>query len=139
MKLIIINGPNLNLLGIREKDVYGNQSFEDYLEELRKRYPGLTLDYYQNNVEGELINELQEKGFIYDGIIINAGAFTHTSVAIADTIKAIKAPCVEVHISNIFAREDYRHVSYLGKNCVGSISGFGLKSYDLAIEYFLKK
>lgn len=139
MKLIIINGPNLNLLGIREKEVYGHKSFEDYLEELKSKYPGVSLDYYQSNVEGELINELQEKGFIYDGIIINAGGYTHTSIAIADAIKAIKAPCIEVHISNIFAREDYRHVSYLGKNCVGSISGFGLKSYDLAIEYFLKK
>lgn len=139
MKLIIINGPNLNLLGIREKDVYGNQSFEDYLETLKSKYPQVSLDYYQNNVEGELINEIQEKGFLYDGIILNAGAYTHTSIAIADAVKAIKAPVVEVHISNIFAREDYRHVSYLGKNCVGSISGFGLKSYDLAIEYFLKK
>lgn len=139
MKLIIINGPNLNLLGIREKDVYGNQSFEEYLETLKSKYPQVSLDYYQNNVEGELINEIQEKGFLYDGIILNAGGYTHTSVAIADAVKAIKAPVVEVHISNIFAREDYRHVSYLGKNCVGSISGFGLKSYDLAIEYFLKK
>jgi 3-dehydroquinate dehydratase II len=139
MKLIIINGPNLNLLGIREKEIYGSQSFDDYLEILKKKYPNVHLEHYQSNVEGELINELQEKGFIYDGIIINAGAYTHTSIAIADTIKAIKAPVVEVHISNIFAREDFRHVSYLGKNCVGSISGFGLKSYDLAIEYFLKK
>lgn len=139
MKLIIINGPNLNLLGIREKEVYGSKSFEDYLEELRTKYPDVKLDYYQSNVEGELINELQEKGFIYDGIIINAGGYTHTSVGIADAVKAIKAPCVEVHISNVFAREDYRHVSYLGKNCVGSISGFGLRSYDLAIEYFVKK
>jgi 3-dehydroquinate dehydratase-2 len=138
MKLIIINGPNLNLLGIREKDVYGNKSFEDYLEELRIKYPTVKLDYYQSNVEGELINEIQEKGFIYDGIIINAGGYTHTSVAIADAIKAVKAPCIEVHISNIFAREDSRHVSYLGKNCIGSISGFGLKSYDMAIEHFTK-
>ncbi len=139
MKLIIIHGPNLNLLGIREKDIYGSQSFEEYLETLKTKYPNVSLDYYQSNVEGELINELQEKGFTYDGIIINAGGYTHTSVAIADTIKAIKAPCVEVHISNIFAREDFRHVSYLGKNCVGSISGFGLKSYELAIDYFMKK
>ena len=138
MKLIIINGPNLNLLGIREKEVYGNKSFEDYLEELRAKFPDVKLDYYQSNVEGELINEIQEKGFIYDGIIINAGGYTHTSVGIADAIKAIKAPCIEVHISNVFAREDYRHVSYLGKNCIGSISGFGLKSYDLAIQYFTK-
>lgn len=139
MKLIIINGPNLNLLGIREKEVYGNKTFDDYFEELKEKYPQVELEYYQNNVEGELINEIQEKGFLYDGIILNAGGYTHTSVAIADAVKAIKAPVVEVHISNIFAREDYRHVSYLGKNCVGSISGFGLKSYDLAIEYFLKK
>src|SRR5574343_90211 len=133
MKLIIINGPNLNLLGVREKDVYGNQSFEDYLELLKKKYPGVDFEYYQSNVEGELINEIQEKGFLFDGIILNAGAYTHTSIAIADAVKAIKAPVVEVHISNIFAREDYRHVSYLGKSCVGSISGFGLKSYDLAV------
>lgn len=139
MKLIIINGPNLNLLGIREKEVYGNKTFDDYFEELKEKYPQVELEYYQNNIEGELINEIQEKGFLYDGIILNAGGYTHTSVAIADAVKAIKAPVVEVHISNIFAREDYRHVSYLGKNCVGSISGFGLKSYDLAIEYFLKK
>jgi len=139
MKLIIINGPNLNLLGIREKEVYGNQSFEDYLEVLKQKYPNVSIDYYQSNVEGELINEIQEKGFIYDGIILNAGGYTHTSVAIADAVKAIKAPVVEVHISNIFSREDFRHVSYLGRNCVGSISGFGLKSYDLAIESFLKK
>lgn len=139
MKLIIINGPNLNLLGIREKEVYGNKTFDDYFEELKERYSQVELEYYQNNVEGELINEIQEKGFLYDGIILNAGGYTHTSVAIADAVKAVKAPVVEVHISNIFAREDYRHVSYLGKNCAGSISGFGLKSYDLAIEYFLKK
>lgn len=139
MKLIIINGPNLNLLGIREKAVYGDQSFEDYLEVLKTKYPSVSLDYYQSNVEGELINEIQEKGFLYDGIILNAGGYTHTSVAIADAIKAIKAPVVEVHISNIFAREDFRHVSYLGSKCVGSISGFGLKSYDLALDYFLKK
>lgn len=138
MKLIIINGPNLNLLGIREKEVYGNKTFDDYFEELKERYPQVELEYYQNNVEGELINEIQEKGFLYDGIILNAGGYTHTSVAIADAVKAVKAPVVEVHISNIFAREDYRHVSYLGKNCAGSISGFGLKSYDLAIDYFLK-
>ncbi len=139
MKLIIINGPNLNLLGIREKDIYGNKTFDDYFEELKEKYPQVELDYYQNNVEGELINEIQEKGFLYDGIILNAGAYTHTSIAIADAVKAVKAPVVEVHISNIFSREDYRHVSYLGKNCLGSISGFGLKSYDLAIEYFTKK
>ncbi len=139
MKLIIINGPNLNLLGIREKDVYGSQSFDDYLEELRAKYPDVTIGYYQSNVEGELINELQEKGFIYDGIILNAGGYTHTSVAMADTVKAIKAPVIEVHISNIFAREDFRHISYIGRNCIGSISGFGLKSYELALNHFLDK
>ena len=139
MKLIIINGPNLNLLGIREKEVYGNQSFDEYLEELKAKYSAVSIDYYQSNVEGELINELQEKGFIYDGIILNAGGYTHTSVALADCVKAIKTPVIEVHISNIFAREDFRHVSYIGRNCVGSISGFGLKSYELALNYFANK
>jgi 3-dehydroquinate dehydratase-2 len=139
MKLAIINGPNLNLLGIREKDVYGNMSFEDHLETLRSKFSNITIDYYQSNIEGELINEIQEKGFTCDGIILNAGGYTHTSIAIADAVKAIKTPVVEVHISNIFAREDFRHVSYLGKNCVGSISGFGLKSYEMAINYFLDK
>ncbi len=139
MKLIIINGPNLNLLGIREKEVYGNQSFDEYFEELKAKYPQLSIEYYQSNVEGELINELQEKGFIYDGIILNAGGYTHTSVALADTVKAIKTPVIEVHISNIFAREDFRHVSYIGRNCIGSVSGFGLKSYELALNYFLDK
>jgi 3-dehydroquinate dehydratase-2 len=139
MKLAIINGPNLNLLGIREKDVYGNMSFEDFLETLRTKFPDITLEYYQSNLEGELINEIQEKGFTSDGIILNAGGYTHTSVAIADAVKSIKASVVEVHISNIFAREDFRHISYMGKNCIGSISGFGLKSYELAIRYFLDK
>ena len=139
MKLIIINGPNLNLLGVREKEVYGAKTFDDYLVELKKKFASVVLDFYQSNVEGELINKLHEVGFSYDGIIINAGGYTHTSIAIADAVAAIKTPVVEVHISNIFAREDFRHVSYLGKNCVGSISGFGMQSYELAVEYFSKK
>jgi len=138
MKLMIINGPNLNLLGTREKDIYGDVSLDKLVSDLKKKFPSVALEHYQSNVEGELINKLHEIGFSYDGIVINAGGYTHTSVAIADAVAAIKTPCVEVHISNIFAREDFRHVSYLGKNCAGSISGFGLKSYELAIEYFLK-
>lgn len=137
LKIAIINGPNLNLLGVREKDIYGNQSFEDYLKTLQSHFNTIELHYYQSNVEGELINKLHEIGFSYDGIVLNAGAYTHTSVAIADAVAAIKTPVVEVHISNIFAREDYRHVSYLGKHCKGSISGFGLKGYNMAINSFL--
>jgi 3-dehydroquinate dehydratase II len=138
MKIAIINGPNLNLLGKREPEVYGTISFEDVLKELQKRYPKIEMVYFQSNVEGELINKIHEFGFSFNGIIINAGAYTHTSVAIADAIAAIKTPVVEVHISNIFAREDFRHVSYLGAKCVGSISGLGLKGYELALNYFLK-
>jgi 3-dehydroquinate dehydratase-2 len=137
MKIIIINGPNLNLLGKREPEVYGNTSFENYFNDLQKAFPQVTLSYYQSNVEGELINKLHELGFSYDGIILNAGGYTHTSVAIADAVAAITTPVVEVHISNIFAREEYRHVSLLGKHCKGSISGFGLRSYDLALQSFL--
>lgn len=137
MKIIIINGPNLNLLGKREPEVYGNTSFESYFNDLQKTFQQVTLTYYQSNVEGELINKLHEIGFSYDGIILNAGGYTHTSVAIADAIAAINTPVIEVHISNIFAREEYRHVSLLGKHCKGSISGFGLKSYDLALQSFL--
>ncbi len=136
MKLMIINGPNLNLLGKREEAVYGSKSFDDFLPELKKRFPNITLDYYQSNVEGELINKIQEAGFVYDGIILNAGGYTHTSVAIADAIAAVKAPVIEVHISNIFAREEYRHVSLIAGKCKGSISGFGLDSYRLAVESF---
>ena len=139
MKIGIINGPNLNLLGKRETEVYGNKAFEDYLNELKANYPKAEIHYFQSNVEGELINKLHELGFTFDGIILNAGAYTHTSVAIADAIAAIKTPVIEVHISNIFAREDFRHVSYMGANCVGSISGMGLKGYELALDYFLKK
>lgn len=138
MKLIIINGPNLNLLGTREKSIYGDLTLESLMEGLQKKYPLLQLEHFQSNVEGELINKLHETGFTYDGIILNAGAYTHTSVALADAVAAIKAPVVEVHISNIFAREDFRHVSYIGRNCAGSISGFGAKSYELAVAYFLK-
>jgi 3-dehydroquinate dehydratase-2 len=139
MKIGIINGPNLNLLGKREPEVYGNKTFEDYLNELKANYPKAEIHYFQSNVEGELINKLHELGFTFDGIIINAGGYTHTSVAIADAIAAIKTPVIEVHISNIFAREDFRHVSYMGAKCVGSISGMGLKGYELALDYFLKK
>ena len=132
----IINGPNLNLLGKREVDVYGATSFETFFESLQQEFPHLKLHYYQSNVEGELINYLHSIGFSSDGILLNAGGYTHTSVAIADAVAAIKTPVVEVHISNIFAREEFRHTSLLAKNCVGSISGFGLKSYALALQSF---
>lgn len=137
MKILIINGPNLNLLGKREADVYGTTSFDKYLADLKKKFNEPEITYFQSNVEGELINAIQEAGFSYDGIILNAGAYTHTSIAIADAIAAIKTPVIEVHVSNIFARENYRHVSYLGAKCIGSISGFGLKSYELALKHFI--
>jgi 3-dehydroquinate dehydratase-2 len=137
MKILIINGPNLNLLGVREKSIYGDQSFEEYLVGLRQRFPDIDIDYFQSNVEGELINKLHEVGFNIDGIILNAGGYTHTSVAIADAVKAIKVPVVEVHISNILAREGYRHISFISPNAMGSIMGFGLDSYRLAIESLL--
>ncbi|MFW5759185.1 MAG: type II 3-dehydroquinate dehydratase [Bacteroidota bacterium] len=139
MKISIINGPNLNLLGTRETSVYGNAFFEDYYEKLKKRYPEITFDYFQSNVEGELINRLHEKGFVSDAIILNAGAYTHTSVAIGDAVLAINAPVVEVHLSNVFAREDFRHSSFIAPACAGSISGFGLSSYRLAVESILDK
>jgi 3-dehydroquinate dehydratase-2 len=132
----IINGPNLNLLGRREVDVYGATSFETFFESLQQEFPHLKLHYYQSNVEGELINYLHSIGFSSDGILLNAGGYTHTSVAIADAVAAIKTPVVEVHISNIFAREEFRHTSLFAKNCVGSINGFGLKSYTLALQSF---
>jgi len=138
VKIAIINGPNLNLLGKREPGIYGNQRFEDFFENLEKEFKTTELHYFQSNVEGELINKLHEFGFSFDGIIINAGAYTHTSVAIADAVAAITTPVVEVHISNIFAREDFRHLSYLGRHCVGSISGFGLKSYRIALMTLLE-
>lgn len=139
MKIAIINGPNLNLLGKREVEIYGTNSFEEYLAYLKDKYPNYELSYFQSNVEGELINKLHEVGFSYYGIILNAGAYTHTSIALADAIAAIKTPVVEVHISNIFAREDFRHISYIGKNCIGSISGFGLQSYEIALGSFEKE
>jgi 3-dehydroquinate dehydratase-2 len=137
MKIMIINGPNLNLLGKREREIYGERSFDEFLAELKKKFSGVHIDYFQSNIEGELINKLHEKGFSFDGIILNAGGYTHTSVVLADAVAAIKTPVIEVHISNIFAREDYRHVSYVGSKCAGSISGFGLKSYELAVNYFV--
>lgn len=137
MKIAIINGPNLNLLGKREPETYGTRDFETYLAELQKKYRDIELTYFQSNVEGELINKLHEFGFTYKGIIINAGGYTHTSVALADAIAAITTPVIEVHISNIFAREDFRHVSFLGAQCIGSISGFGLSGYDLAIHQLI--
>ncbi len=133
-KIIIINGPNLNLLGIRETSIYGKQSFTDYLNELKTSYPSVEIDSYQSNVEGELINKIQEIGFTYDGIILNAAAYTHTSVGIADAIAAIQTPVIEVHISNIYKREEVRHNSLISKNVEGVICGFGLKSYALALE-----
>src|SRR6186713_2279163 len=137
MKIAIINGPNLNLLGKRETDIYGNKPFEVFLAELQHKYPHIRLSYYQSNVEGELINELQRVGFSHDGIIINPGGYTHTSVALGDAIAAIKTPLVEVHISNIFGREDFRKLSHVSAKAVGVISGLGLKGYELAIAYFL--
>ena len=133
-KIQIINGPNLNLLGTREPDIYGNNSFESYLEGLREDYPDIEIGYYQSNVEGLLIDKLQEVGFDWDGIILNAGAYTHTSIALQDCIRSLKAPVVEVHISNVIQREDYRHQSYLSPACKGVICGFGLDSYRLALE-----
>ena len=137
MKIIIINGPNLNLLGIRKKEIYGNQSFDEYFKGLQKDFEGIDLEYFQSNSEGSIIDKLHEVGFSYDGIILNAGAYSHTSIAIADAIEAINAPVIEVHISNIFSRERFRRHSYLTKNCRGVISGLGLKGYSLALRSFL--
>lgn len=137
MKISIINGPNLNLLGKREPEIYGNQNFETFFEELKTKFPLVELSYYQSNVEGEIINKLQEIGFSHDGIILNAGAYTHTSVAIGDCVKAITTPVVEVHISNTFSRENFRHQSYISPNANGVIIGFGLQSYELAIQSFV--
>jgi 3-dehydroquinate dehydratase-2 len=138
MQIVIINGPNLNLLGQREPEKYGHSSFGEYLETLRVRYPGIEFSYFQSNVEGEIINELHRTGFSADGIILNAGGYTHTSVAIADAVAAVAAPVIEVHITNVMAREDFRHVSYIGRTCRGSIAGFGLDSYRLATEAVLE-
>lgn len=139
MRLAIINGPNLNLVGIREKEIYGSRTFDDFLAELRQHYPEVEFLYYQSNVEGELINDIQETGFLVDGIILNAGAYTHTSLAIADAVAAVKAPVIEVHISNISAREPVRHDSHLTAKCVGIISGLGLDGYRLAVEWMVQK
>ncbi len=139
MKIQIINGPNINLLGKREPSIYGSQSFEDYLEELKARYPNVTFEYYQSNVEGEMINKIHEVGFDFDGIILNAGAYTHTSIALQDAIRAIKSPVIEVHISNVHKREEFRHKSMISCACVGVICGFGLDSYRLAVEAMLSK
>jgi 3-dehydroquinate dehydratase-2 len=138
MKIIIINGPNLNLLGKREPHIYGHQSFEEFLKDLQLSFPDVELDYFQSNIEGELINKIQETGFSYDGIILNAAAFTHTSVGIGDAIKAIQTPVIEVHISNIYQREKFRHQSFIAPNASGIIAGFGMKSYELAIVSFIK-
>jgi len=138
MKIQIINGPNLNLLGVREKSIYGDSSFEAYLEKLRTRYPTIEIAYFQSNVEGEIINKIHEVGFSFDGIVLNAGAYTHTSIAIADAIAAIKAPVIEVHISNVYKREDFRHHSMLAASCRGVIAGFGMNSYRLAVESLLE-
>ena len=136
-KIVIINGPNLNLLGTREPEIYGSLSFTEFLEELRSKYPKVQLDYYQSNVEGEIINKLHEVGFDYDGVVLNAAAYTHTSVGIADAVKAIETPVIEVHISNTYAREEFRHHSYISPNAKGVILGFGLQSYELAIQSFI--
>lgn len=135
--MAIINGPNLNLLGKRETDIYGNKPFEAYLEELKEKFPGVIFTYFQSNVEGELINQLQQVGYDYDGIVLNPGGYTHTSVAIGDAIAAIKTPVVEVHISNVHAREDFRKLSHVSGKAAGSIFGLGLKGYELAVEWLL--
>lgn len=136
-KILILNGPNLNLLGTREQDVYGKQSFESFYKDLKSNHSTIELDYYQSNIEGELINKLHEAGFSYDGIIFNAGGYTHTSVAIADAVAGINTPVIEVHISNVYAREEYRHTSLMAKNCKGVIAGFGLTSYQMALNYLI--
>lgn len=139
MKIQIINGPNLNLLGKRETSIYGDQSFDQFFETLKTRFAPMNLRYYQSNIEGEIINMIHEVGFSFDGIIINAGAYTHTSVAIHDAIGAIKTPVVEVHISNVYAREEFRHKSLITSKCVGMMTGFGMEGYALALEYFKNK
>ena len=139
MRIQIINGPNLNLLGVREPAIYGKRAWEDYLKDLRQRYHNVRIDYYQSNLEGEIINKIQEVGFDRDGIVLNAGAYTHTSVAILDAIKSVNIPTIEVHISNVHQREEFRHHSMISRGCMGVICGFGLDSYRLAIEAILSK
>ena len=138
MKCIIINGPNLNLLGKRETSIYGKRSFEAYFELLQLEFPGVTLHYFQSNHEGDLVDKLHEVGYTYNGVILNAGAYSHTSIALADAIAAIETPVIEVHISNVYSRESFRHHSYLSKNCIGSIIGLGLEGYKLAISYLVE-
>lgn len=137
MKILILNGPNLNLLGRREPSIYGSLSFDEFFDSLKKKNTNIELHYFQSNIEGELIDKLHEVGFSYSGIILNAGAYTHTSIAIGDAIKGIETPVIEVHISNVHAREDFRHVSYIAPNAKGVIAGFGLQSYELALQGFL--
>jgi 3-dehydroquinate dehydratase-2 len=137
MKIQIINGPNLNLLGVREESIYGSRDFDNYFESLKQRFPNATLHYFQSNVEGELINKIHEVGFSFDGVILNAGAYTHTSIALHDALGAVKTKAIEVHISNIYAREEFRHKSLITAKCIGLISGFGLEGYAMAIRYFL--
>ncbi|UEG55065.1 type II 3-dehydroquinate dehydratase [Mucilaginibacter daejeonensis] len=139
MKIQIINGPNLNLLGVREPSIYGDQSFEEYFKTLQQRYPEHTFSYFQSNKEGELIDKLHEVGFDHDGIVLNAGAYTHTSIAIADAIAAINTPVIEVHLSNVHKRETFRHHSMLAANCIGVIAGFGMDSYRLAVEHLIQR
>lgn len=139
MKIIIINGPNLNLLGVREPGIYGSECFDTFFDKLKEAYTKLSLTYFQSNHEGVLVDKIQEVGFEYDGIVLNAAAYTHTSIAIADAIVAVKAPVVEVHISNVYARETFRHHSYISKHAAGVIIGFGLDGYRLALDYFLRK
>lgn len=139
MDILILNGPNLNLLGKREPEIYGATSFEQYFESLKAMYPQVRLHYFQSNIEGELIDKLHELGFSIDAIVFNAGGYTHTSVAIADAVAAIKSPVIEVHISNVYAREEYRHVSLMAKHCRGVIAGLGMQGYSLAIAYFLEE
>ncbi len=137
MKILILNGPNLNLLGKREPEVYGSTTFQDYFTELKEKFPTVDLEYYQSNIEGEIISKIHEVGFSYQGIVLNAGAYTHTSIGIGDAVKGVETPTVEVHISNTHKREDFRHVSYISPAAKGVILGFGLQSYDLAIKSFL--
>ncbi|MDB5130151.1 type II 3-dehydroquinate dehydratase [Mucilaginibacter sp.] len=139
MNIQIINGPNLNLLGVREKSIYGSADFESYLAQLQQHFTNITINYYQSNIEGEIINKLHEVGFSYDGVVLNAGAYTHTSIAIADAIAAINTPTIEVHISNVYKREEFRHHSMIASSCKGVIAGFGMHSYRLAIESLLLK
>ena len=139
MRIQIINGPNLNLLGKREPSIYGSETFDQFFESLKQRFPDAQLHHYQSNVQGELVNKIQEVGFSFDGIIINAGAYTHTSIAIHDALGGIKTPAVEVHISNVYAREEFRHKSLITSKCIGMMTGFGMESYALALQYFLNK